>query len=139
MIIERFWRYQDFYQLAGDELRPDATARVTIAVRADQKFAPRNSMLNADTGFPVFAMKIKEDQCSYTNHQNDVTNYNMVKQQKFKISNYTTKFLTSIIHYRSLKLLHHGGEQLKLLIFVGDWPIETVPVSASDDRMSKWD
>ena len=86
-------RYQDFYQLAGDELRPDGTAHVTLAIRADQKFATRNSMLNADTRFPGFAMRIKEDQCSYTNHQNDVTYYNMVNQKKFKISNSTTKFL----------------------------------------------
>jgi len=75
---------QDVYQLAGDELRPDATSRVAHAVRADEKFAPRNSMLNADTGFSVFAMRIKENQCSYTNHQNDVTYYNMVNQHKIK-------------------------------------------------------
>ena len=77
---------QDFYHFAGDELRPDATARVTHTVRADQKFAPRNSMLNADTRFSGFAMRIKEDQCSYTNHQNNVTYYNMVNQHK--IQNY---------------------------------------------------
>ena len=77
-------RYQDFYQLAGDELRPDATAQVTLAIRADQNFAPRNSMLNADTLFPGFPMRIKEDQCSYTNHQNDVTYYNMVNQHKIQ-------------------------------------------------------
>ena len=53
-------RYQDFYQLAGDELRPDATARVTLAIRANQKFAPRNSMLNADTRFSGFAMRKKK-------------------------------------------------------------------------------
>jgi len=40
-------RNQDFYQLAGDEHRTDATAHVTLAIRADKKFAPRNSMLNA--------------------------------------------------------------------------------------------
>ena len=45
-------------------------------------FAPRNIMLNADTRFPGFAMRKKEDQCSYTNHQNDVTYYNMVTQHK---------------------------------------------------------
>ena len=83
-------QYQDFYQLAGDELRPDATAHLTLAIRADQNFAPRNSMLNADTRFPDFAMRIKEDHCSYTNHQNDVTYYNMVNQHKiqnFKLYN----------------------------------------------------
>ena len=79
-------RYQDFYHFAGDELRPDATSRVTHAVRADQKFAPRNSMLNADNRFPGFAMRIKEEQCWYTNHQNDVTYYDMVNQPK--IQNY---------------------------------------------------
>jgi len=31
-------------------------------------------------------MRIEEDQCSYTNHQNNVTNYNMVNQHK--IQNY---------------------------------------------------
>ena len=77
-------RYQDFYQLAGDELRPDATAHGTLAIRADQTFAPRNSMLNADTRFPGFVTRIKEDQCSYTNHQNDVTYYNMVNQHKIQ-------------------------------------------------------
>ena len=94
-------RYQDFYQLAGDELRPDANAHVTLAIRADQKFAPRNSMLNADTRFPGFAMRIKEDQCSYTNHQNDVTYYNMVtqhKNSKFPIIQQSSS--TSIIHYK---------------------------------------
>ena len=30
-------------------------------VRADQKFAPRNSMLNADHRFSGFAMRTKED------------------------------------------------------------------------------
>ena len=84
MIVERFLQSQDFHQLAGDELRPDATAHVTLAIRADQKFAPRNSMLNADTRFTGLAMRIKEDQCSYTNHQNDVTYYNMVNQQNSK-------------------------------------------------------
>jgi len=29
-------------------------------------------------------MRIKEDQCSYTNHQNDVTYYNMVNQHKIQ-------------------------------------------------------
>ena len=84
MIVERFLRSQDFYQLAGDELRPDATAHVTLAIRTDQKFAPRNWMLNADTRFPGIAMRIKEDQCSYTNHQNDVTYYNMVTRHKIQ-------------------------------------------------------
>ena len=92
-------RYQDFYQLAGDELRPDATARVTHADRADQKFAPRNSMLNADTRFPGFAMRIKKDQCSYTNHQNDVTYYNIVNQQNSKFPIIQQSSSTSIIHY----------------------------------------
>jgi len=41
-------------------------------------------MLNADTRFPGFAIRKKEDQCSYTNHQNDVTFYNMVNQQKIR-------------------------------------------------------
>ena len=41
-------------------------------------------MLNADTGFPGFAMRIKEDQYSYTNHQNDVTYYNMINQHKIQ-------------------------------------------------------
>jgi glucokinase len=77
-------RSQDFYHFAGAELRPDATARVTHAVRADQKFAPCNSMLNADNRFSGFAMRIKEDQCSYTNHQNNVTYYNMVNQLKIQ-------------------------------------------------------
>ena len=94
-------RYQDFYQLAGDELRPDATARVTLAVRADQKFAPRNSMLISDTGFPGFAMRIKEDQCVYTNHQNDVTYYNMVNQQNSKFPVIQQSSSTSIFHYLS--------------------------------------
>ena len=99
-------RYQVFYQITGDELRPDATARVTLAVRADPKFAPRNSMLNADTRFPGFAMRIKEDQCSYTNHQNDVTYYNMVNQHKnskFPIIQHSSS--TSIIHYSTILFL----------------------------------
>jgi hypothetical protein len=41
-------------------------------------------MLNADNRFSGFAMRIKEDQCSYTNHQNNVTYYNMVNQQKIQ-------------------------------------------------------
>ena len=93
-------RYQDFYQLAGDELRPEATARVTLAIRGEQKFEPRNSMLNADIGFPGFAMRIKEDQCSYTNQHNDVTYYNMVNQHKnskFPILQQSSS--SSIIHY----------------------------------------
>ena len=56
----------------------------THTVRADQNFAPRNSMLNADHLFSGFAMRTKEDQCSYTNHQNDVTYYNMVNQHKIQ-------------------------------------------------------
>ena len=93
-------RYQDFYQLAGDELRPDATAHGTLAIRADQTFAPRNSMLNADTRFSGFAMRIKEDQCSYTNHQNDVTYYNMVNQHKnSKFPIIQQSCSTSTIHY----------------------------------------
>ena len=92
-------RYQGSYQLAGDELRPDATSRVTHAVRADQKFAPRNSILNADTRFSGFAMRIKEDQCSHTKHQNDVTYYNMVNQQNSKLPILQQSSSTSIIHY----------------------------------------
>ena len=82
------------------ELRPDATAHGTLAIRADPTFAPRNSMLNADTRFPGFAIRIKEDQCYYTNHQNDVTYYNIVNQhkiQKFPILQQSC--FSSIIHY----------------------------------------
>ena len=93
-------QYQDFYQLAVDELRSDASARVTLAIRGDQKFAPRNSVLNADNSFPVFATRIKEDKCSYTNQQNDVTYYNMVNQHKYsKFSILQQRSFTSIIHY----------------------------------------
>jgi len=70
-------------------------------VQADQKFAPRKSMLNADHRFPGFAMRTKEDQCSYTNHQNNVSYCNMVNQ--YKIQNcqlYNKSPSTSIIHYR---------------------------------------
>ena len=56
-------------------------------------------MLNADTRFPGFAMRIKEDQCSYTNHQNDVTYYNMVNQQNSKFPIIQQSSSTSIIHY----------------------------------------
>ena len=83
-LVGRFCAIPKFYHFAGAELRPDATARVTHAVRADQKFAPRNSVLSADNRFSGFAMRIKEDQCSYTNHQNNVTYYNMINQQKIQ-------------------------------------------------------
>jgi hypothetical protein len=59
-------------------------------VRADQNFAPRNSMLNADHRFSGFAMRIKEDQCPYTNHHNNVTYCNMVNQHKIQNSLITT-------------------------------------------------
>ena len=48
-------------------------------------------MQYADTRFPGFAMRIKEDQCSYTNHQNNVTYCNIINNTKFKIANYKTK------------------------------------------------
>ena len=62
-------------------------------------------MLNADTCFPGFAMRITEDQYSYTNHQNDVTYYNMVyqhKNSKFPIIQQSSS--TSIIHYSKVTI-----------------------------------
>jgi len=57
-------------------------------------------MLNADNRFSGFAMRIKEDRCSYTNHQNDVTYYNMVTQHKnSKIPIIQQSSSISIIHY----------------------------------------
>ena len=41
--------------------RPDASPRVDTQSRADQKSAPRNSMLNDDHRFSGFAMRTKED------------------------------------------------------------------------------
>ena len=74
----------------------------SLVVRADQKFAPRNSMLNADHRFSGFAMRIEEDECSYTNHQNDVTYYNMVNQHKIQNSLITAQnSSTSTIHYNN--------------------------------------
>jgi hypothetical protein len=52
---------QTFITSLDAEPRPDVSPRVDTQSRADQKFAPRNQMLNADHHFSGFAMRTKED------------------------------------------------------------------------------
>ena len=98
-IVERFCAMPRLLSLRRMPNSALTLLHASHTVRADQKFAPRNSMLNADTRFPGFAMRIKEDQCSYTNHQNDVTYFNMVNQQNSKFPIIQQSSSTSIIHY----------------------------------------